>query len=124
MALTQERAYRGAKGHWDQYQRWPKGRNPARAELERAHGFDTKHGSHLIRLLRTGLEIVRDGELHVRRPDAADLKAIRAGERTFEDLKAEADRLQEEMTVAAKTSTLRKKPDMEAIDGLLSEVLK
>ena len=53
--------------HWDSYQTWKTHRNPARAELERQHGYDTKHAMHLIRLMRMGLEVLETGDLGVRR---------------------------------------------------------
>ena len=61
-ALNVEKKYRAAMKHWDSYQAWKTHRNPARAELERQHGYDTKHAMHLIRLMRMGLEVLETGE--------------------------------------------------------------
>ena len=72
-------AYRQARRDWENYQSWKKNRNPARARLEAQFGYDTKHAQHLIRMLRMGIEILRDCEVRVRRKDAAELRAIRAG---------------------------------------------
>jgi len=58
---------------------WTRSRNPARAELERRYGYDTKHAMHLIRLLRMAVEVLSTGEVVVRRPDAEDLRAVRRG---------------------------------------------
>jgi predicted nucleotidyltransferase len=71
--LNTEKRYRAALKHWDSYQTWKSHRNPARAELERTHGYDTKHAMHLIRLMRMGLEVLKTGELRVRRDDAEQL---------------------------------------------------
>jgi hypothetical protein len=68
--LNAEKRYRAALKHWDSYQTWQARRNPARAALERSHGYDTKHAMHLIRLMRMGLEALQTGELRVRRDDA------------------------------------------------------
>ena len=65
---------------------WLQQRNAERAALESAHGYDTKHGAHLVRLLRMGREILETGHVHVWRGDrdADELKAIRAGEWSYE----------------------------------------
>lgn len=74
--LNAEKRYRAALKRWDSYQTWQVQRNPARAEFERSHGYDTKHAMHLIRLMRMGLEVLQTGELRVRRDDAEQLSAI------------------------------------------------
>ena len=122
--LKQERRYRGARKRWEQFQRWQRERNPKRAALEAEHGYDTKHGMHLIRLLRMGLEILRDGEVRVRRDDAAELLAIRNGERSYDALIAEAEALEQGMREALKTTSLPRVPEEEAIDELLFELLR
>lgn len=122
--LRQERRYRAARKRWEQFQRWQRDRNPKRAALEAEHGYDTKHGMHLIRLLRMGLEILRDGEVRVRRPDADELLAIRNGALAYEALIAEADALEQGMREALKTTSLPKQPDEQAIDELLFELLR
>jgi len=64
-----------------------------RRKLVEKYGFDTKNGSHLIRILRQGIEFLNDGELHVLRNDAQELLEIKAGEWSLEKIKAEAERL-------------------------------
>ena len=49
--LDARNRYEQAAKHWKQYQTWIRERNPARAELERKYGYDTKHASHLVRLM-------------------------------------------------------------------------
>jgi len=122
-ALKMERKYRGARKTWEQYKRWERERNEKRAALEAAHGFDTKHGAHLIRLLRTGLEILKGKGLQVKRPDASDLLAIRDGAYSYDDLLAEAEKLDGQMNEAYKNSALPKKPDTEAIERIYLEIL-
>src|SRR5690606_27726004 len=87
-ALNAEKKYRAAMKHWDSYQTRKTHRNPARAELERQHGYDTKHAMHLIRLMRMGLEVLESGDLRVRRDDADELSAIRDGAMSFDELLA------------------------------------
>jgi predicted nucleotidyltransferase len=121
--LRQERRYRSARKRWTQFRRWQRERNPKRAALEAAHGYDTKHGMHLIRLLRMGLEILRDHEVRVRRPDARELLAIRDGELGYDELLAEAQRLDQAMRAALETTSLPRESDVEALDELLFELL-
>lgn len=94
--LQKERAFRAAQRAWQQYQHWKKHRNPARAALEAAYGYDTKHGAHLVRLLRMGFEILSTGQVHVWRgaggpDDAEELRAIRAGAWSYDELVAYAE---------------------------------
>jgi uncharacterized protein len=121
-ALTSERRYRDAVRHWDSYQTWLRERNPARAELERHHGYDTKHAMHLVRLMRMGIEALTDGDLHVRRRDAADLVAIRDGALSFDELEKQTDALQEDMQRAATATTLPSDVDRESVDRMFRDL--
>lgn len=105
--------------HWDSYQTWRSRRNPARAELERRHGYDTKHAMHLIRLMRMDLEVLETGDLRVRRGDADELSAIRDGAMSFDDLLAAATALQQAMEAAAATTRLPGDVDRDGVDALL-----
>jgi predicted nucleotidyltransferase len=103
--IEKEKRYKGALTTWNQYQKWKKERNPARAALEAAHGLDTKHAMHLMRLLRMGKEILTTGKISVRRPDAEELLAIRNGAWTYDELvdsaealKAKLDKVYEDKT--------------------------
>ena len=95
--IEKEKRYKSALTIWTQYESWKKNRNADRAALEAAHGFDSKHALHLMRLLRMGKEILTQGKLHVRRPDAAELLAIRAGEWGYDKLVGEAEALKAEL---------------------------
>jgi predicted nucleotidyltransferase len=121
--LAAERAYRKARKHWQQYVAWQRNRNPARAELEAEHGYDTKHASHLLRLMRTGTEVLRDGVLRVRRPDAEELLAIRRGALSYEEVIAMAGAEEQAMRRAAETTTLPRSAPAEQIDAVLLEIL-
>ena len=101
-----------------------KGYREARtAALGRAAGYDTKNAAHLIRLLRMGIEFLRDGELQVRRPDAPELLAIKHGEWTMERVKLEAERLFRRAEDAHAASTLPDQPDPDAINALTVAVI-
>lgn len=79
-----ERAFAKAKQVYDSWVSWKKERNPARRELEEKSGYDTKHASHLVRLMRMGYEIITEGKVIVKRPDAEELLAIKNGAWSFE----------------------------------------
>lgn len=121
--LERERKYRGARKEWESYQGWLKTRNPKRSALEAEFGYDTKHGMHLIRLLRMGLEIVRGGEVKVRRDDRDELLAIRAGAWSYEVLMARADELHAQVQAAAPASPLPPEPDEAGLDALCAELV-
>jgi uncharacterized protein len=122
-ALNAEKRYRAALKHWDSYQTWKSQRNPARAELERVHGYDTKHAMHLIRLMRMGLEVLETGELRVRRDDAEQLSAIRDGALSFDELLSVASTLQQSMEQEVTVSRLPSDVDYDWVDALLADTL-
>ena len=95
-----------------------------RKELVNRYGYDTKNAAHLIRLLRMGIEFLKDGELHVLREDASQLLEIKRGEWPLERVKEEAEhgfRMSEE---AYLMSTLPKHPDLPTINRLSVEIIK
>ncbi|MEO0844574.1 MAG: nucleotidyltransferase, partial [Cyanobacteria bacterium J06643_5] len=98
-----------------------------RAETEKLSGYDLKHGMHCIRLLRSGLEILRQQEVIVDRNkigDAEDLKAILRGEYSYEQLMKIAEELVAKMDILYEKSTLRHKPDLEQINDLCIELVE
>ena len=54
--------------------------------MEKTFGFDTKHASHLVRLLRMCREILETGEVNVLRKDSEELRAVRKGGITYDEL--------------------------------------
>lgn len=103
--IEKEKAYKAAHRQWEDYQRWLKERNPARAKLEAAHGYDTKHALHLMRLMRMVHEILTTGKVIVRRPDAEELLAIRNGCYTLDQLLEKIEKLEAEVTKVYETKT-------------------
>lgn len=95
-----------------------------RKQLVERHGYDTKNAAHLIRLLRMGIEFVRDGELNVHRHDAQELLAIKAGEWPLERVKAEAERLFRRAEDAYDRTTLPVRPDADRVNALCVEVVQ
>lgn len=95
-----------------------------RKRLVEQHGYDTKNASHLIRLLRMGIEFLRDGELNVDRGgyDATELLAIKHGEWTIGRVKAEAERLFRRAEEVYDRSSLPPRPDWERVNRLCVEL--
>jgi predicted nucleotidyltransferase len=122
--LAREKRYRAARREWEQHRQWEHERNPKRAALEAAHGFDTKHGMHLVRLLRMAAEILADGRVVVRRPDRDELLAIRDGAWSYDELEERCDALRERIAEAAKVSPLPATSDIEALDRLCARVVE
>lgn len=123
--FTREKQYQAAKTHYDQYLNWVKTRNPARAELEAKYGYDTKHGMHLLRLQRMAKEILTDHVVYVDRRDRGDrdeLLDVRFGNRSYDSLVEEAERLEAECEELYKTSTLRKEPNRSRLDDLVIDM--
>ena len=115
-------AYQAALKHWNQYQTWRKNRNPARAELERRYGYDTKHAMHLLRLLKMGTEILETGQVQVYRPDREWLAAVRNGLLTYEELLDLAASYETRLGELYEHSSLPDGPDSEAAEALVVEL--
>lgn len=122
--LDLERRYTAKLREWQNYQTWLKTRNAARAELEAKWGYDSKHAMHLVRLTRMCRELLTEGIVRVRRPDAADLLEIRHGKWTYEDLVAYSDAQDAELNELVKTSKLPKQPDRKALDQVCIKLIQ
>lgn len=116
--LALEREHRAKVRAWEQFQQWRRARNAKRAELESRFGYDVKFGMHVVRLLRMAREVLVEGEVRVRRPDADELLAIRAGAWPFERLVSWATEADAALDGLAKTSPLPHAPDRAALDAL------
>jgi predicted nucleotidyltransferase len=113
-----EKRYIAAHNQWQQYERWKRERNPQRAELEARNGYDTKYAMHLVRLMRMCREILRGEGVVVRRPDAQELLAIRAGAWSYDELVGYAESLDAELATLYETSALPWEPDRDALNAL------
>jgi len=119
-----EQKYQSALREWQQYENWKRNRNKKRAELEAKFGYDCKHALHLVRLMRMCREILTDGTVLVRRPDAQELLAIRDGAWAYDELIEWAEKQDGEMEALFKTSPLPQKPDVHKIDKLCQELVE
>jgi len=86
-------------------------------------GYPVKHAMHLMRLLRMGIEVLRDGVVLVARDDAAELMEIRRGEWSLEKVFAKAAEAEIELKVAHEESTLPARPDYDAANRLCCDLI-
>lgn len=122
--LKQEKLYSSASKDWINYQKWKIERNPDRAKLEEKFGYDTKHGMHLVRLMRMCKEILTTGNVVVKRPDAKELIEIRNGSMTYHELVEYAQKIDLELNDLVKVSKLPWKPNTKKIENLCVEILE
>jgi len=122
--LDKERHFKTMHDDWNSYQTWLKTRNPARAAMEQKFGFDGKHGLHLVRLMRMGIEILEGRGVIVKRPDAQELLEIRNGLWTYERLVEYAESMEERLATCYRESKLPKTPNTAKIDQLLVQVME
>lgn len=123
-ALAKEKAYLQAQRYWSQYQEWKRNRNPKRAEMEAKFGYDLKHASHLVRLMRMCKEILTEHKVIVKRPDREEIIAIKNGAWTYDKLIEWANKQEKELDELYKTSTLQKEADRETLNKLCIEIVE
>ena len=116
--LNREREFKKAREVYTSWLNWKKNRNPERHKLEVKSGYDTKHASHLVRLMRMGYEILTEKKVIVKRPDREELLNIKNGGWSYEQVMEFAFSMQKKLDEAYKTTTLKKNVDFEAVNNL------
>ena len=82
--------------------------------------FRWKHAMHLIRLLSSGVIVLKDGYVPVRvESHKAELQAIRQGEMPWEDVNAWRLSLHKDFDSALTNTSLPDRPDVEAVNAFL-----
>jgi len=102
----------------------PACRTEKRKALVEKYGYDTKYALHIFRLLKTGIEILKEGVLRVRRPDAAFLLEVRNGKYTMKEVNQMAEDLMEEMRQAEKSSELPSSPDFNKVNATITGIVE
>lgn len=95
-----------------------------RRQLIEEHGYDTKNAAHLIRLLRTGIEVLSTGQLNVFREDAQQLMAIKKGEYSLDKIKVMAEDLFKVAQSALIHSKIPDKPNFEKAEQILIKCIR
>jgi uncharacterized protein len=123
--LQKEKAYANLTTNYNNYLAWKKNRNPKRAELEAKIGYDAKHATQLIRLLKLGKEVLLTGKLRVKRlEDREELMEIKNCQWPYEKLIAYADKIEDEMREAYFKSPLPVKPNIKELDELCIRLIE
>ena len=95
-----------------------------RPSLILEHGYDTKYGAHLIRLLFAGLDLVRERTVHLpMKPEQVEfLLEIRRGDVDLDDLVTLSEKLEHELTTETEDSDLPESVDYDAMNNLLRTI--
>ena len=121
--IQAEYAYKRASEKYQSWVNWKKNRNPERAKLERKMGFDGKHASHLVRLLRMGCEILQEGKVIVKRPDREELLNIKNGGWSYEKLIEYSQKIQTKLDDLYKITKLPKTVNYVKINDLYQKII-
>lgn len=114
-----QKSFDDIHSNWKSYWTWKKNRNEKRAELEIKHGYDTKHAMHLIRLLKSGCEILEHNQVFVKREDKDFLLSIRDGKYTYDEVIKMSEDLTNKVQDIAKKSTLPSETNYELAKSLM-----
>lgn len=96
----------------------------SRHHLYEKYGFDTKSAAHALRVSRMCNELVSDGVLKVKRPDAEELKKIRIGQVNVGDLVEEVQQNLMEATNKLPYTPLPEHVDKDFVSKLAEEILE
>lgn len=116
-------AYDNRLKDYQSYATWLANRNEKRHKLEKDYGYDTKHGSHIVRLLAQVKELHLTGMITFPRPEARLLLNIRNGGWTYNYLidwmTSEIDTIE---NFIHPKSVLPEKPNPALVDRLLMDI--
>jgi len=124
LPIDQLKLFKAKLNNWNKYLEWKKNRNEARQQLEMKYGYDTKHGMHLVRLFRMGIEILEGKGVIVNRPDAEELNTIRNGAWSYDKLIGYANKCEDKLNRLYEFSSLRTNPDRNKIDKLCVNLIE
>ena len=91
-----------------------------RKAIVATHGFDVKNASHTVRSLRMVHEFLQTGRMQVyRTTDAAELRAIKSGQWSIEQVAAEVERMRGLVTEVTPTAVVPEHPNLAAVEALV-----
>lgn len=120
------------KGSWPKFKGYAysqlakiRAKNPQgkRVELVEKYGYDVKFAYHVVRILGEGEQILLTQDLDIEQ-NREQLKSIRRGEWSLEELEEWAKTKEKQMEAAYASSTLRWGPDEQAIRQVLVDCLE
>jgi predicted nucleotidyltransferase len=98
-----------------------------RPELVAEHGFDTKYAYHALRIAMQGIELMRDGTIHLPMVDHERkyLLDVREGRYTLTEVLEKLGRLESELVYTADhTVRLPERVDTDYVNGWLTDVYR
>lgn len=118
--------FKSDRDHISKLWEWRTKRNEKRSELEEKFGYDTKHASHLVRLMEGAKDILKNNTYN---PTLTGerlqlVKDVRAGKFSVEEILEYAERLDLELNEEYKKSTLQKKPNVKKVNELVLKLQK
>lgn len=122
--IRRELEYRKAKQSWDNYISWKTNRNSERMALEEKYKFDTKHASHLVRLMMEGKELLLSGKITFPLCHADYILEIKNGKYSYEEIIEISERLDKEFDLWYDESTLPNSPNKKGLSNLYFDIVK
>jgi len=95
-----------------------------RKDLLLNKGFDTKFGSHLLRLMFEGIELLKTGELIFPLKDRDLILDVKNGKYKMTDVLKMSEELEKEVESLSNTSKLPSKPRYNEVQDLIKKMLK
>jgi hypothetical protein len=95
-----------------------------RSELVTKYGFDTKFGSHLIRLLLEARDLLSNGQLIFPLKDKDYLLDIKNGKYTAEEVVAQADEIEKELDSLKESTKLPNKPNYKVAEEFVIKTIR
>ena len=118
--------YEKALKDWKRYHDWMKNRNPSRwiGQDGGKFTYDHKNLMHCMRLLMSGLSIIKTSKPIVRfeGDDLTYLKDVRAGKFEYKELIDKAESIISELDALTDASPLRTRPDVHKVNELYKRV--
>ena len=121
--LQAEKEYKNKVREYEQYLNWKATRNKDRAALEEKFGLDTKHASHLVRLLLMCEEILTLGEVIVKRPDRIKILGIRNGDVSFDEIIDWASEQEKKLDDLYLKTSLPRSCDINKLNDLCQQIV-
>ena len=102
---------------------WRVNRNKSRAVLEEKFGYDTKHASHLFRLIWEADELLSTGYITFPLPNASEILEIKNGKYSYGEVISLVDTYEEKFENMYNKSILPHSPNEKRIRELYLEIL-
>ena len=118
-----EKKYLKDKEGWDHYVVWQKHRNPKRKPLEEKYGYDTKHASHLVRLMTEGEELLTTGKITFPLENSDEILAVKNGKYSYEEIIEMANDFDVKFNKLYQTSKLPRSANRKALTKIYYDII-